>query len=204
MSPIISARGGIASSAYGQFALVAATAPTLTGSFDALATYTVPSGGVSSITFAGLPTGGQYQHLQIRALIKSSRSAPNDYMKMQFNGDTTSSNYRSHAIDGDGTGVYAENSTNELALGYLPGNSSASMFGVGVIDILDYANISKYKTIKSLGGFNQNASPGAYNWIGLASGLWMNTSPVTSITFISGTSSNFVEFSQFSLYGVKG
>jgi len=39
---------------------------TPTGSYDALASYTVPSGGASTITFAGIPTGGQYTHLQLR------------------------------------------------------------------------------------------------------------------------------------------
>ena len=37
----------------------------LVGNYDALATVTVPSGGLSSITFAGIPTTG-YSHLQIR------------------------------------------------------------------------------------------------------------------------------------------
>ena len=44
---------------------------TLTGSYDALATVTVPSGGVSSITFSAIPQTG-YSHLQLRTMVRSS------------------------------------------------------------------------------------------------------------------------------------
>jgi len=183
---------------------IAKNAFTPTGSYDSLATYTVPSGGVSSITLAGIPSGGQYTHLQLRTLVKSSRSAVNDFMQIRFNDDTTTSNYRGHALDGDGSGIYAETSANNIEISWLPGNSNASMFGVGIIDILDYTNTSKYKTLRSLGGFNQNSSSSGTSWIGLVSGLWMSTSSINSIKLTSGTSSNFVEYTQVSLYGVKG
>jgi hypothetical protein len=68
-----------------------------------------------------------------------------------------------------------------------------------VIDILDYANVNKYTTIRVLGGADLNGS-GAIN---LVSGLWMNTAAVTSF-LISADSGNLAQYSSFALYGIKG
>ena len=163
-----------------------------TGSYDALATYTVPSGGVSSITFAGLPTGGQYAHLQIRVMY------PTGYWgRIRFNGDTTTSNYRGHNIQGSGGAVGAGTSANEL---YFPQgyNGNTDKPYVAILDILDYASNSKYKTTRSLEGYDANTE----GYITFCSGLWMSTSAINSFTITSG-STNFGQFSSFALYGVK-
>ena len=171
-------------------------------SFESIATTTVGAGGASSITFSSITA--TYTHLQIRYLAKTSRAAVNDYAKLEINGDTTTSNYRSHSLNADGSSAYAETTANAIALGGFPGNTNASMFGVGVIDILDYANTSKNKTIRTLGGFDQNSASTGTAWIGLDSGLWMSTSAINSLVITSGTSSNFVQYSSFALYGIKG
>ena len=173
-----------------------------TNSYESISTVTVGAGGVSSVSFSSIPS--TFKHLQIRVMAKSARAAVNDYMQIRINGDTTSANYRSHALDADGSGVYAETAANDLQVGWLPGNTNASMYGVGVIDLLDYANTSKNKTIRSLGGFDQNSASAGTAWIGITSGLWMSTSAITSITFNSGTSSNLNQYSSFALYGIKG
>ena len=61
----------------------------ITGSYDALAVYTVPSGGASSITFAGIPQSG-YQHLQLRMFAKSVNTLANDTnaINLKINNDT--------------------------------------------------------------------------------------------------------------------
>ena len=40
--------------------------------------------------------------------------------------------------------------------------------------------------------------------IRLASGMLLSTPAISSITLTSGTSSNFVQYSSFALYGIKG
>lgn len=170
------------------------------GAYDALATVTL-SASTSSITFSGIPSG--YKHLQIRYTAKTSRSALNDYAKLEINGDTTTSNYRSHSLNAGGSAVYAENHANAIELGGFPGNTNASMFGVGIMDFLDYANVTKNKTIRSLEGYDQNSASTGAAWIGLDSGLWMSTAAITSIKITPGTGPNFVQYSQFALYGIK-
>lgn len=197
--PIIATR---ASAAYGAGFGAVTTVPYAGpfGAYDSLATVTL-SASTASVTFAGIPSG--YKHLQIRYLVKTSRAAVNDYAKLEINADTTTTNYRSHTLNADGAAVYAGTTANAIDIGGFPGNTNASMFGVGVLDFLDYANTNKYKTIRTLDGFDQNSASTGAGYIELASGLWMSTSAITSIKFTSGTSSNFVQYSSFALYGVK-
>jgi hypothetical protein len=72
------------------------------------------------------------------------------------------------------------------------------MFGATVFDLLDYTNTNKYKTMRSLVGFDTNGGSAS---TGLSSGLWMSTSAVTSITI--ALDGNLAEFSSFALYGIK-
>jgi hypothetical protein len=173
---------------------------TPTGSYDALATYTVPSGGVSSITFAGLPTGGQYTHLQIRYTARSTRAATDTQVNMRFN-DATST-YPAHIVYGDGSGAYASAYTSNsfIQMNDIPAaNATSGIFNATIVDILDYANTNKYKTVRSLIGRDLNGS----GLILLHSGLYQSTTAISSIN-IYPAADNFAQYSQFALYGVKG
>jgi len=185
VSPILSARGGLSSRAYGQFT---AAAGALTA-YESIATVTVGSGGQSSIEFTSIPS--TYTHLQIRALAKNDGLAS---ISIRFNGDS-GSNYSWHRLYGNGTSAISGGSAN--AQPQILGGVLDVQFGSTIIDILDYVNTSKYKTTRSLSGFDNNGS----GWVGLWSGNWMNTAAISSITITSGTIS---QYSQFALYGIKG
>jgi hypothetical protein len=175
-----------------------------TGSYDALATYTVPSGGISQIEFAGIPTGGQYTHLQIRAISRTTRAtAGADDTYIYFNNDTTNANYYSHQLYGTGASAGAGASAEPSNGGIVSqgNNGTANVFGVGIVDVLDFANINKYKVCRSLGGVDSNSTNG---FIELTSVLWKNTSAINSIILKSTGGANFMQYSQFALYGVKG
>jgi len=208
MSPIISAKGGLSSQGYGQFAPTGAPY-VLVGNYDALSTVTVPSGGLSSITFASIPQTG-YSHLQVRAIHQTNRATYNTSgLYFQFNGDTAA-NYSNHEIqsipNSPGSTVVAGATANASNITGISTSSSvaANVFGVSVTDILDYANASKYKTSRTLSGADTNGAASGYaGYVSLSSGSWRSTSAITSITFtpIFGTLIN--EYSQFALYGVK-
>jgi hypothetical protein len=168
------------------------------GAYDALATVTVPSGGLSTITFAGIPN--TYKHLQIRGIMRGTNASAEVSNRMRFNGDTAS-NYSYHAVYGNGSAAVAEQiaPVNVMLFGSSPAASATSgIFGPAVIDILDYANTNKFKTVRALSGGDQNGSGGVY----FASNSWRNTGAVTSIQLFASTG-NLAEYSQFSLYGVK-
>jgi hypothetical protein len=174
---------------------------TATGSYDALATYTVPAGGVSEIIFAGIPTGGQYSHLQIRGLVRTTAAVSFDAIGLRFNGDT-SSVYTLHTLFGNGSSAtaFASTPTTEAYLDKGAGASLTSSIFAGIVcDILDYSSTTKFKTTRSLGGADANGS----GVIHLTSGLFRSTNPINSLRLFSTQSGNFAQYSQFSLYGVR-
>jgi hypothetical protein len=154
----------------------------------------------SSVTFSNIPN--TYKHLQIRCILRESLGTTIGGMYIQVNGDT-GSNYAWHRVWGDGASASAgaSSSTTAQLSGIIATTSgTASVFSSAIIDILDYANTNKYKTIRSLTGLDYNGS----GYVGLHSGLWMNTAAVTSITINPDSSQNWQQYSRFSLYGIKG
>jgi hypothetical protein len=167
------------------------------GAYDSLATVTL-SATTASVTFAGIPSG--YKHLQIRVLSRSSAAVNADNINLTYNG-STSSYYAYHQLYGTGSAAFS-NTSNDTAknqTGYYPGaNIASSIFGVTIMDILDYSNTSKNKVVRTLTGYDSNGD----GLILLRSGLWMETSAISSIT-LTGSAGSFVTNSQFALYGVK-
>jgi hypothetical protein len=176
-----------------------------TTAFESIATTTVGSGGASSITFDLTGVSG-YTHLQIRGICKSTSTSTSDnnaLLVASFNSDTTYSNYRSHTLEGNGSSASAftlQQSGFYIFSGDLTTSNSSysSMFAASIIDILDYTNTNKYKTVRILRGNDKNGS----GRVGIDSGLWMNTSAITNVV-LSFTNSNIAEYSQFALYGIK-
>jgi len=166
------------------------------GDFESIATVTVGSGGASSIEFTSIP--GTYQHLQVRALLKNSGGTTWYNADVNFNSDT-GSNYSRHALYGSGSSAAALGQANQTKARVMDAVSGAkTYFGASVLDILDYADTTKYKTIRCLSGDDQNGS----GYINLESSLWMSASAITSIKITSGFTS-FVEHSTAALYGIK-
>jgi len=193
MSPILT--GVIASGISGNL-----WAPS--GAYDSIYTATVTSDStVNLIQFTSIPS--TYTHLQIRMYSRSQRTQPGDAVYARFNGDS-SNNYSRHQLTGDGSST--------ISAGYYPENvvflgttsaasSTANVFGVGVIDILDYANTTKNKTVRGLDGYNANGS----GIVELRSHSWNSTSAVTSITIANYSSGDFFKAgTNFALYGIKG
>jgi len=195
MSPIL---GILASSNYQR----------ATSSYYSIATTTVGSGGASSVSFTSIPS--TYTHLQIRWIGATNRASYNDDLVLRINGVTTSS-YNDHRMYGNGSTVTSGRDTGTTmyvaAQGLGSTGAGANTFGVGVMDILDYTDTNKYKTLRTLAGLNYNTADtsGSYGQITLQSGfLTSTTNAITQIDFLSATSSSFLQYTQFALYGIKG
>lgn len=173
---------------------------TLPNSYESIATTTVGAGGSSSISFTSIPS--TYKHLEIRGFAQNS-ATNNQYLSVVINSDT-GANYSVHFVSGNGSttasGAVASYNNGGIywAMG-VPG-TTAAVFGANVTTILDYANTSKYKTIRSIDGFDANGSGG----VDLVSNLWQSTSAITSITLTVNGGNNFRQYSSFALYGIKG
>ena len=163
-------------------------------SYESIQTISVGAGGQASASFTVIPA--TYTHLQVRYI--NTTSTVNQNLNVTFNSDS-GSNYSWHRLLGDGASAVADASstTTAMMIGRSGGNSTS--FAGGVIDVLDYANTSKYKTARSLYGTDQNGS----GLIFLSSGLWQNTAAISTLT-ITPASGNFAQYSSFALYGIKG
>jgi hypothetical protein len=78
-------------------------------------------------------------------------------------------------------------------------NAGTNTFGSIVIDILDYQNTNKFKTARGLGGSDNNGNGEIY----LTSGLWRDTSAITSVSLFPGVGTTFNQYSSFALYGIN-
>jgi hypothetical protein len=170
-------------------------------SYESIATVTVGAGGASSITFSSIPS--TYTHLQIRGIARSARTESGSYIKIQFNSDTAN-NYANHGLFGGGAsaGAYAVTTTDHAAEAYITAaNDTASAFGASIWDVLDYTNTNKNKTVRALTGADVNGTNGQLRF---ASGVWLSTNAITSLSLTDGNGSTFVQYSSFALYGIKG
>ena len=169
--------------------------------FESIATVSVGSGGAATVEFTSIP--GTYQHLQIRAIARTDRAnAQGDYLKFNMNSDTAS-NYSAHELSGYNGSVAAGSNVSvayQVINRWAGTSQAANTFGGGVIDILDYANTNKYKTTRSLAGWNDNTQGSLH----FNSSLWMSTSAITSIAITAGGGTSIDEYSHFALYGIKG
>lgn len=168
------------------------------GSMFPLGVFTLSSA-QATVEFTNIPQ--TYTHLQIRCLARSSVADTFTSIEIRYNGDTAS-NYNWHYLMGDGASATSGASAPDTlirAINFASNNLSANIFGTYVMDILDYRNTNKFKTIRILGGTDANGS-GALN---LGSGAWRNSAnAITSIRLQPSNSANFAVNSSFALYGV--
>lgn len=151
-----------------------------------IATTVVGSGGSSTVTFSSIPS--TYTHLQLRVFARWSSS---DYASMTFN---SGSFLRRHYLYGTGSTVAAGSDTTNAPI---QGTSTTGIFGANIVDILDYANTNKNRTVRTLFGWDSNGG----GVVQLNSHLYDTTAAITSITLT--TTGSFAQYSHFALYGIK-
>jgi hypothetical protein len=154
------------------------------------------TGSAASVTFSNVPSN--YRHLQIRVTARTDNTTSRAFW-LRFNADS-GTNYAYHSLVGTGSTVTADtgSSTNRMFFSEIQNSSVSSAYSALILDVLDYANTSKNKTVRKLWGL-----PGSLNRIALTGGLWTSTSAITSITLLTNAD-NFATGSRFSLYGIKG
>lgn len=171
------------------------------GSFDLIST-TILGSSATSVTFDVTGLGATYKHLQLRVAARTDRSAYVDTANIQFNNDTGSV-YTRHYLGGNGSSAFSGADTSQtsmLGVRITGATAGTSVFGSGVVDLLDVFSSTKYKTIRSFSGYTTGSGSEIY----LFSGLWTSTSAATSVKLLPNIGTNFVSGSRFSIYGIKG
>jgi hypothetical protein len=171
-----------------------------TGDYELISS-TILTGNQASVTFSNLGDyTSTYKHLQIRWVARSSVGSFDDYILINFNGDTSARWF--HVLGGSGSSVSSGGqslSGGNYAGGIMGSHSGGdNIFGAAVVDILDWT-ATKNRTTRSLVG----AMRPSFNNVSLASSLFDSTAAITSIA-LRTPASVFVAGSRFSLYGIKG
>lgn len=192
MSPIVGSLANGSTQGYGGLRSFAPDT-----AFDSIATSTPTSG--STVSFTSIPS--TYKSLQLRILALSATNSDSRIV-LNFNSDTAA-NYANHGLRGTGANVYSDNN---ISANYIVtniggiGTESTHPF-VHIIDIIDYANTSKNKTVRVISGKDVNGSGGV---ISLNSGLWISTSAINRIDVkIESAGDTFKTGTTIALYGVK-
>jgi len=167
----------------------------VTSNFFKIATVTA-SGSQSSVTFSSIPS--TYKSLQLRILANDGGAGA---CSLNFNSDS-GTNYAFHRLYGNGSLVSANGTASTTSLSYnSPSGSLSNIYAAAIVDIIDYASTSKYKTVKTFAGVDNNG--GATSLAYLTSGLWQSTSAITSITITDQQGNNWTSSSTFTLYGIS-
>lgn len=168
----------------------------MAATYEPIATTTLGSD-QASYTFSSIPA--TYTDLILIVNMQSTYSGDaGNGARLQFNGDT-GSNYSDTNLRGNGSSAssYRQSSVSSIQFGLLPssgGGTPAGTLGVGIAQIMNYANTTTYKTV--LGRTNNS-----FAFIEASAGLWRSTSAINSITYFGD--GNIKAGSSLTLYGIK-
>ncbi len=167
------------------------------GSMFPLGEFTLASA-QANIDFTNIPQN--YTHLQLRIMCKSTYASASTSFAypVRFNNNSDTA-YTSHRLRGDGSTASSSGSAAgaQASFGDYPTATTSNIFYAGIIDILDYTNTNKNKTVRILEGYDANGS----GQVNLRSFAWLNTTAINRITITDGYA-NFATNSHFALYGV--
>ena len=167
-------------------------------SYESIATATPSSG--TTVSFTSIPS--TYTHLQLRINWNTGTTSADLQLKLNTTAPT-----QAHVLRGNGTSATAAASDYDANGWYLNIANYASTYNnypsAIIIDILDYANVNKYKTAKCLMGTEYNGN-NTDSRLGLKSAFWSTTSVISSIEIAQGGGAFGTNGNSFALYGIKG
>jgi hypothetical protein len=163
--------------------------------YSLISTTTVGSGGVGTITFSSIPA--TFTHLMFKGSTRCSSSTTQ--IDLSINGSTANMASNKTIIGTIATNVTT--STSPSAGLIIAGNNSslsaANCFSTFTMTIARYtAAVDKTISIQS-----SNPNTAASGELGWSSGIWTNSSIISSVTF-TPAAGNFAQYSMLSLYGI--
>jgi len=174
-------------------------------SYQGLASYTVGVGGVDNISFT-IPS--TYDHLQFFYRIRTTKNATTDFVNVRFNSDNTS-NYNFDYLEAasststlnPGVGTKATNTAGWLTA-VVGGNATANIFAQGQGFIADYSKTNRNKTMHCLGGYDDHGTSIGNSRI--ENTVWFSNNAITTINFYPESLTKFAQYSNISIFGIKG
>ena len=155
-----------------------------------IATNTLASA-TASVTFSSIPQG--YTDLVLVAVARRGIDNSGGAGTVQFNSDS-GSNYSTTYLYGTSGAALSFRWSNQTSMfAFAAGDSENA---VNILNIMNYANTTTYKTVISRIGW-----PNTNGRVVSSVNLWRSTSAITSITL--GAANNITAGSTFTIYGVK-
>ena len=155
----------------------------------------------ASVTFSSIPQ--TYKDLVLRVSARTDYAGPNELLIMTFNG-TGGTSYSNTTLIGNGSTVVSNRTSSAAYVrnGYIDGSTATTnTFANTEIYIPSYT-ASQNKPISNFSVAENNSATAADAYINANASLATITSAITSITFASINTSNFVLGSSFYLYGI--
>jgi hypothetical protein len=160
--------------------------------YEPIATNTLGSN-TASVTFSSIT--GTYTDLVL--VIAGGCSTGSQNAIIEFNSDTTGSNYSTTILYG--TGSAAGSARNTGANGNYFGITDTTLGNNLIYSIQNYSNTTTYKTmIGRANGAGSGASQVRSDVL-----LWRGTNAITAINLKLNSSANWLSGSTFTLYGIK-
>jgi len=165
--------------------------------FIKIASVTVGAGGAATMAFSSIPA--TYTDL---VLMTSNRlTGSNPTVNLQFNSDTTQTNYYRRILLHYGSGASVNYTNDQGGGGYATYSGyTASTFSNTSIYIPNY--LSANQKTYSADSVAENNSASDY-FSGIFAGLWTGTAAITGITIYPADSTNWVQYTTATLYGIK-
>jgi len=169
--------------------------PISDSAFESIQTYTA-TGTVGDITFNSIPS--TYKILQFRIMVRTADPGAGDRsLFAQFNGDTASNYYYNRIYSYPGSlGQDNSNASGVYAGIFLNDGTPTGCYGGNIFEIVDYANTSKTKQSRQIGGSTESQFFSASYWTG--------TAAINSVRFFPSGGTSFKVNSTIALYGIKG
>jgi hypothetical protein len=158
--------------------------------YEPIATTTLGSA-QTSYTFSSIT--GIYTDL---ILVCSVKGSGNEYIYLQFNGDT-GTNYSFTLLGGNGVNAISARAAtqSQIQQGYAYTDTSNFSYQ-GISHIMNYSNATTYKTVLTRADNGNNNS-------GASVGLWRNSNAITSIKVFPSGGTNMSIGTSLTLYGIK-
>jgi hypothetical protein len=157
----------------------------------------------ASVTFtlSGLSIPAHITDLRLSYYARTDVDAAAEGLDLQFNGDTTATNYtRQELLSYGGSNTVGTASVDDY-VGAIPGNTAtANAFSGGTVLIPEYAKDDRHKIRHVIDGAVRVATSSAHTEI--HSGRWKNNAAITSILVIPASGGNFVDGSIIELEGI--
>jgi hypothetical protein len=171
----------------------------MANTYSLIASNTVGATSVASVTFSSIPS--TYTDLVIKLSTRGDRVSTNAEFFVKFN--TSSANFTYKLLQGNGTTAAASSGGSQGLAGVSDAASNtASTFANSEMYIPNYAS-ANYKSF-SIDSVMENNTAGTTppGYAYLIAGLWSNSAAISTIELYPESSTNWVQYSNFYLYGI--